>query len=219
MTEPVHNPIKVACPNKQCGAPAGAACKTVGKFINATPHMPRLRVLAGHLSSQATLAAMRDRYTESVLEKLIRRRPTPEEIARAQREGSLKPDKGWLRDLIADYAAPRRALPKIRKDANGTTTYWGSVVEERQLESGEYVLELHTGYVIRLRVDEAWRWDLWWPERKAEAAYLGHARPRYRIEVAKNGQVTSIAHEEPVDDSELATPSKRVDAQQIGLGL
>lgn len=215
----VLNPIKVACPNKNCGAPANHSCKTVGKFISAVPHTPRLTVVVGKIGTAERAPRSRaaiDAYTAAVLRALIRRDPTAEEIAHAQRDGSLKPDKGWLRALCLDNGV-RRARPKKRVDQHGTTTYWGAVDEERVLADGSFVVQLDTGFVLRLAAADGW--SEWWPERKAEAATLGHAVPRYCFTVLKDNRVSAIDHDTPIDDSEVVMPSKRVDDRQIGLGL
>jgi len=204
----IRNPIDVRCPNKQCGAQPGHACRTVGGFVNASPHTPRWKQCVGALSTQEERTATVRAYSAAVLEKIIRRAPTEEEIGRAQREGSLKPDKGWLRDLVEATAAPLRALPTKRTDAHGTVTFWGAVKHERSLEGGSIILQLDSGEVITLLHNEAWPWREWWPERKAEAERFLPGKPiRYRFTMTKLGQVIGV-HFEAAPELAQRTPAR-----------
>jgi hypothetical protein len=191
-----RNPIDVACGNKGCGAKPGQACTTVGGFVSAQPHTSRWRAVVAKTATTEEIREANDGYTRRVLEQLVGRELYEElsdVVARAQRDGSLKPDKGWLKALI-DERAPRRALPSRRVDANGTVTLWGQVTHEKQLPSGSYILQLDTGEVVKLAHNAGWRWAEWWPERKADALrFLGAgAAVRYQFDVAKNGQCTAV---------------------------
>jgi hypothetical protein len=105
----LKNPIDVACSNPSCNATPGAPCITVGRFISATPHTPRIRLaiegprVKGRRPPE--LASLEDwqtasyQYTARMLAGITGREPTEAEIARARREGSLRADKGLLRAL------------------------------------------------------------------------------------------------------------------------
>lgn len=213
----LRNPITIRCPNKSCGALAGAPCLTPGRFINAAPHMPRLRSAIGVVVKDADRAAAIAAYLATTLEQLLGRLATEEEIGRASREGSLKTKTGWLADLINERA-PRRAMPSIRRNGD-ETTYWGAVVREIQVSEHAWILELDTGHKVAMVSNEAWQWETWWPVRKAEAIeFLGaKVKPRYRFTVNK-GQLTAIDFE-AWESKRHASPSKPVAPHQIGLDL
>lgn len=201
-----RNPIDLPCINGSCQARPGQACTTVGGFTSATAHSSRIKAALGDpmMRTDQELREAQRAYTRRVLAQLLTREPTDDEIDRAQRDGSLKPDKGWLRALIDDVAPQRLRLPARRVDQHGTVTLWGTIAKEVKLPSGGYIIELDSGELVRLSA--AAHWDTWWPERKREAAHFVGTTPRYQFTIAKNGECGAISFE-PSQPGTRRTPA------------
>jgi len=216
----VPNPFDFPCTNRQCSAAAGVACRTVGKFISASPHTPRLRTAlaarpAGETPESTRFAAAIERYATSVMTELLQRAPTSDELKRAIKDGSLRPERGWLLQLVAN-ARPTHRQP-VKRVSGREVTLWGIVIHTEQLPSGSYLLALHTGELVRLP-GAFWR-DVW-PERLKYRASLESQHPElsdgwWRFSIV-DGEC-SAADEEANRPLELVRAPAPIDQKQLAM--